>query len=303
MTIRTRKKFYFCFIFLLFAVATITCFTPSNLIANAMPFYRLNPKDMVLRAKFYTSYPSSTEERKHNICLAAKALDNTLVDVGGEFSFNRVVGERTEKRGYKQAKIIVDGEFVDGVGGGVCQVSTTLYNAVILAGLLVTEYHPHSLPVSYVAPSFDAMVNSGWADLRFINVTDNPIIIKTTTDGATLTVFIYGEEMQEKYLRKSVITGEIPPPEDKIIDGVSCEYEHLYEGQFERIKYGKAGLTSEGFVLVIKDGKLFDSKKIRSDKYNPTRGVLVKGVKPLDSAPSEDFNEDNNAPIINHPNG
>ena len=97
---------------------------------NAMPFYDLRPQEMVLRAEFCTYYSSSTSERKHNITLATKALDNTFIDVGAEFSFNLTVGERTVKRGYKTSKIIVAGEFVDGVGGGVCQVSTTLYNAV-----------------------------------------------------------------------------------------------------------------------------------------------------------------------------
>ena len=128
-------------------------------VGKAMPFYDLQPKKIVLRAEFSTNYSSSTDARKFNVALASKTLDNTLVDINGEFSFNYTVGERTERRGYKKAKIIVGGEFVDGVGGGVCQVSTTLYNAVLLAGLKIIECHPHSLPVSYVAPSFDAMVN------------------------------------------------------------------------------------------------------------------------------------------------
>ena len=120
------------------------------------------------------------------------------MDINGEFSFNYTIGERTERRGYKKAKIIVGGEFVDGVGGGVCQVSTTLYNAVLLAGLKVVECHPHSLPVSYVEPSFDAMVNSGWADLKFINDTHNPVIIRARADGAKLTIQIFGEPMNER---------------------------------------------------------------------------------------------------------
>ena len=85
----------------------------------AMPFYDLKPSEIVLRASFSTSYSASSKERKHNIALASKTLNNTFVDSFGEFSFNRCVGERTEKRGYKKAKIIVGGEFVDGIGGGV----------------------------------------------------------------------------------------------------------------------------------------------------------------------------------------
>ena len=75
--------------------------------AQAFPFYDLNPKPLTLRQSFYTSYNTSTPERKHNIYIASLSLDKTMIDVGGEFSFNKTVGERTQKRGYKQAKIII----------------------------------------------------------------------------------------------------------------------------------------------------------------------------------------------------
>ena len=154
--------------------------------AFAMPFYGLSPKDVTLRSSFYTSFPASSPERKYNIKLASSAIDKTLVDVGAEFSFNQTVGFRTIENGYKIARIIMNGKFEKGVGGGVCQVSSTLYNAILLSGLKITEYHPHSLPVSYVAPSFDAMVNSGSADLRFINNTNNPIIIRSYADDSII---------------------------------------------------------------------------------------------------------------------
>ncbi len=250
--------------------------------ASAMPFYQLNPKDIACRATFYTSYPTSSEERKSNIALAVKSLNNTLVDINGEFSFNRTVGARTEKNGYKSAKIIVGGEFVDGVGGGVCQVSTTLYNAVLLSGLKITECHAHSLPVSYVAPSFDAMVNSGSADLRFVNNTDNPIIIKAFADGSVLRIEIWGEPLKTKYLRQSVVTGEIEAPLEKEIIDINGEYPDLYEGERLIIRYSKKGLTSEGFLVGKVNGKIVSVNKIRSDKYNAQQGLIVlgKAVKP-----------------------
>ena len=258
---------------------------------HAMPFYNLNPKDITLRAQFYTTYEKSSEERKSNILLAAKSIDNYLIDVGGEFSFNRVVGARTEKRGYKTAKIIVDGEFVDGVGGGVCQVSSTLYNAALLAGLSVTEYHPHSLPVSYVSPSFDAMVNSGSADLRFVNNTLNPVYIKTNADGKTLSIQIYGEPLTVKYVRESVITGEVPCPEDEILYDDNLEYPDLYEGEKTILKYGKAGYKSEGYLVTMQGDRVLSRKKIRSDKYNSTRSVVLYGraVKEEILPPEIDF--------------
>lgn len=245
--------------------------------ASAMPFYDLQPEKIVLRAEFSTDYGKSSEERKHNIRLAAKSLNNALIDVNGEFSFNRHVGARTEKRGYKSAKIIVNGEFTEGVGGGVCQVSTTLYNAALLAGLKITEAHAHSLAVSYVKPSFDAMVNSGSADLRFINATHNPIVINAFADGKTLTVKIYGEPMREKYERKSVVVKEIEP-EYSVIKDTAGEYPDLYSGERKIIKYGKKGLISEGYIVKKINGKVVSESRIRRNKYAAISGVIVEGT-------------------------
>ena len=251
---------------------------------RAMPFYDLQPQKIVLRAEFSTDYSKSSEERKHNVRLAAKALNNAFIDVNGEFSFNRVVGARTEKRGYKLAKIIVGGEFTEGVGGGVCQVSTTLYNAALLAGLKITEVHQHSLAVSYVKPSFDAMVNSGSADLRFINKTHNPVFINAFADGKTLTVKIYGEPMREKYERKSVVVKEIEPEYSVITDDAG-EYPDLYLGERKIIKYGKKGLISEGYLIKKVNGKTVSEKRIRRNKYAAVNGVIVEGreIKPESS--------------------
>lgn len=250
----------------------------STLCSFEMPFYDLQPQDLTVRSKFYTSYSSSTAERKSNIALASKSLNNVFVDVGTEFSFNRTVGARTENRGYKTAKIIVGGKFVDGVGGGVCQVSTTLYNAVLLAGLEITEYHPHSLPVSYIAPSFDAMVNSGNADLRFVNNTHNPIVIKANTTDSVLTIEIIGEPMTESISRQSIITDYIPAPEEEIIVDTAGEYPDLYQGERKVLTFGKQGYKSEGFLIKSVNGKPVSVQKIRSDKYSAMRGVVIEGT-------------------------
>lgn len=245
---------------------------------SAMPFYNLKPaQKIVLRAEFSTEYASSSAERKHNIALACKAINGTLIDVGKEFSFNRVVGARTEKRGYQSAKIIVNGEFVDGVGGGVCQVSTTLYNAALLAGLRISEFHPHSLQVGYVAPSFDAMVSGGGFDLRFINDTDNPIYIITAADGKKVKVSVYGQPMDCKYVRHSVQTGFIEPPEPKLVKDVNGEFPDLFIGQTKTVKWAKRGLKSEGYLIKTVDGKVEWTKKLRADRYAPIAAVVIEG--------------------------
>lgn len=252
-------------------------FISNDKTALAMPYYNLRPSEIVVRSSFYTTYSDSSEERKHNIALAVSSLNNTFIDVGSEFSFNRVVGARTESRGYKISKIIKDGQFTDGVGGGVCQVSTTLYNAVLLAGLKITEYHPHSLPVSYIAPSFDAMVNSGSADLRFVNNTFNPIIICAFADGDTVRVKVYGEKNKYKITRESVIKEIIPAPKEQVVYDDKKEYTDLYYGEQRFLSYSKQGLKSEGYLIKELNGKTLERKKIRSDTYFARRGIVVIG--------------------------
>ncbi len=105
-------------------------------------------KETNRRVSFTTYYSSSTENRKHNIKLASSKINGIVLSVGEEFSFNKIVGVRSEENGFLPAKIIYNGDFIEGVGGGVCQVSTTLYNASLLNGLKITEHHPHSLSVS-----------------------------------------------------------------------------------------------------------------------------------------------------------
>ena len=248
-----------------------------------MPFYNLRPEKIVKRAEFYTSFTTSSAERKNNIRVAAKALDKTLIDVGGEFSFNKTVGARTEARGYKKAKIIVSGKFVEGVGGGVCQVSTTLYNAALLAGLEITEFHPHSLPVSYIAPSFDAMVNSGSADLRFINNTGNPLIIFTETTDSQIKISIFGEPMNARFVRKSVVTEKIAAPAEEIVYDESGEFRELFLGERKVLSYSKEGFKSEGYLIKLINGSPVSSVKIRADVYASTRGKIVEGTKPRES--------------------
>ena len=266
--------------YIIIIIAFILLSIPSNVKVFAnfekMPFYDLQPKDLVCRSAFYTTYSSSSDERKSNIELASKSLNNVIIDVNAEFSFNKFVGVRSEKNGYKKAKIILDGEFVDGVGGGVCQVSTTLYNAILLSGLKVIEYHPHSLPVGYIAPSFDAMVSS-YADLKFINDTHNPIILKTFTDGNVIRIEVWGEKSPYKYERESIVTGEIIAPKEQEKYDDEGNYPDLYEGDKLVVKYSKNGLTSEGYIIAKINGKIKQVKKIRKDKYNAQCGLIVYG--------------------------
>jgi len=145
-----------------------------------------------LLSSYCTSFDSGNTGRSYNIKVAAAALDGLLVPPGKEISFNEVVGPRSSEAGYKNAKVIVNNELVDGIGGGVCQVSSTLYNALLLANLEVTERDNHSLPVSYVPLGRDATVTYGGIDMKFRNSTESHIYIRSWVQGGKITFKIYG---------------------------------------------------------------------------------------------------------------
>ena len=142
-------------------------------------------------AQYSTHFDSTQVNRTENIRLAAKALDGKLLAPGERFSFNGSVGERTNEAGYKEALIIEGNTFIPGLGGGVCQVSSTLYNAVLLAQLEILERHRHTLPITYVPPGQDATVAYPVLDFKFRNSTDAYLLIRSFVDENTLTFQLY----------------------------------------------------------------------------------------------------------------
>ncbi|MEG1997965.1 MAG: VanW family protein, partial [Clostridiales bacterium] len=146
-----------------------------------------------LLARYTTSFNAGNRNRTTNLRLAATAINGTVIPAGGSFSFNNTVGPRTSRRGYKMAIIYSAGKEIDGLGGGICQVSSTLYNTVLAASLKVTQRHTHSLPVSYVPKGRDATVSYGALDFRFQNNRSYPVTIKATINGGRLTVDLWGK--------------------------------------------------------------------------------------------------------------
>ena len=236
--------------------------------------------DIVVRSKFSTSFAGSSAERKFNIKKALGAINGTTIEAGEEFSFNETVGKRTENSGYKNAKIISDGNFVDGVGGGVCQVSTTLYNAALLSGMTITECHPHTLGVSYVESSFDAMVNYGTCDLKFVNNTGRPAYIKCYVDNDRACVIVYGKKSDCVYLRESVVTETINADTQYIYDAALDENEYIIKTA------AKNGIKSVGYLLKKVNGKITERRLIRNDFYKPVTGVIISGDRSHESAVS-----------------
>lgn len=237
------------------------------------------------QSSFSTDFSKSSSQRKENIRLAFSKINGTRLESGEEFSFNNVVGERTVENGFKEAKVILGGEYENGIGGGVCQASTTLYNAVIRAGLEVLEANHHSLPASYVPLSLDAMVSWGYSDFRFVNNSDGPIFIKATTDDKNLYVKIYGNTLKEnqKIEPRAELIKTIPHSGDKVIADTEGLYKDkiMFKGEYIRVSYPKEGYESRAFLDFYEDGQKVDSKEIRHDTYNARQGVVYEGTEDL----------------------
>ena len=216
----------------------------------------------------YTTYFSAEDRgRCENIAIAAALVDGITIQPYGEFSFNKTVGRRTEEAGFQQAKIIVQGEYVLGVGGGVCQMSTTLYNAALKSGLNVIEYHPHSLRVGYVSPSRDAMVSTE-SDLQLYNPHSFPVYLSVATFKNGLCVTFYGKNEGYRYEIISKILEEIPPPTPIVKEG---EWDGILRNE-------QSGVKSEAYLECYKGNTLLSRKRIRKDEYRPIQGIVVKKV-------------------------
>lgn len=212
---------------------------------------------------FTTYFDADNTDRSGNISLAAQKINGTVIESGGEFSFNATVGARTEANGFKPAKIIEDGKFVLGYGGGVCQVSTTLYNAALLSGLEITEYHPHSLQVGYVAPSRDAMVSGSYFDLKFKNNRLTPVYVRVNCNLNYITCTVYGESDGYVYSFSSKVVNTVPRPQAVIVEGEEDKV----------ISYGRDGTESEGY-LVATGANGQKKTLIRKDKYRAVADIV-----------------------------
>lgn len=140
----------------------------------------------------YTTYGGGSQGRVTNIRLACASCNDVILNPGETFSYNEAVGERTSERGFQSAPVIANGQLVPGIGGGICQVSTTLYAACLNAGLEIVERHPHSKPVAYVPHGMDAAVSWGTLDYQFRNNTDYPVKIKTFYENGAISAQILG---------------------------------------------------------------------------------------------------------------
>lgn len=194
-----------------------------------------------LLATYSTNYAASNKDRTTNLRLASNKINGTVVMPGETFSYNKVVGKRTIAAGYKEAAIYQDGQVTSGLGGGICQISTTLYNAVIAADLGITSRRNHMFVPSYVTAGKDATVVWGSTDFKFENTRDYPIKIESSVSGGVATVSIYGLKTDNEY------------------DSIRIEA--------KTIKSTNTSLVVDAYRVYRKDGQVVRSEKISRDTY------------------------------------
>ena len=218
---------------------------------------------------YRTNFSPNVEGRNENIRLSAQYMNNYLLMPGEVFSYNKVTRLKTVSNGYKNATVIVNGEIEDGLGGGVCQVSSTLYNSVLYSGLEIVQRRPHSIPSSYVNYGRDAVVSDNAIDFKFKNNYDFPVYLKTYVGSSSVTVTIYGNtgSVPEIDIISNVIS--VKPRAVKYIDDPNLE-----KGKEVVKTKGRDEIRSETYVVINGVKKL-----VSKDRYPSQTKVIMRGTK------------------------
>lgn len=228
-------------------------------------------------ATYTTTFDPRNAPRVSNIDLIARAIDHKLVLPGEEFSLNESTGPRTPENGYREASIIVDGELVPGIGGGVCQVATTVFNSVFSGGYEIIERTNHSLHIAQYPMGRDATVNYGFQDLRFKNDTEFGVLIKASTNSRGITVSVYSSPNGRTLETSTSETRNPKPPPTRYIDDPS-----LPAGQEVVVEEGKPGFDVTVTRKVLANGTVLHSDTFVS-KYRPWTRVVRRGTGPAEA--------------------
>ncbi len=240
-----------------------------------------------LLAKFSTFYDASNKNRSTNIELASSKVNGTVIMPGENFSYNTVVGRRTIEAGYKEGTAYIGGKVVPDVGGGICQLSSTLYNVALFANLEIIERSNHMFLTGYVAAGRDATVYYGSIDFVFKNTRKYPIKIVTNSKNGVCEVSIYGikEEKEYQVVIQPKITSYI---------GYTTTYKDdptLEEGKEVVEQAGVNGCRSECYKILKLDGKVVEQKLLSKDTYKAKEKIVRRGTKKVSAEPVEDPEE------------
>ena len=227
-----------------------------------------------LLATFSTNYKASNVNRTTNLKLAANKINGTVLLPNEEFSYNKVVGERSEKTGFKMAATYSNGQVVDGIGGGICQISSTLYDAVIMANLNVTERRNHQFVTSYLPAGKDATVVWGSQDFKFVNTRQHPIRIVATVESGVATLQIWGVREEVEY--------DISIETKKIATiAYTTQYVQdasLPAGQQKIVQAGSNGRKVEAYKVTKLNGQIVSTTLLSRDTYNAMQRIVHVGT-------------------------
>lgn len=251
-----------------------------------LPFHTIHPEITVesLKAErierkisqFTTTYRSSGTGRVHNIRSTAATVHDTLLAPGDVFDYEKIVRQTEKQFGFKQAPVIVNGKLVPGIGGGICQVSSTLYNAVLRSGLDIVERQNHSLPVRYVPLGQDATFASGYINFKFRNNLESHLLIRVETTEAQITVKLFGSMPEGlTYEVRSEIVSTIQPPVQYVRNP------HLQQGSTKVISKGVTGYIVDTYRTAKQDGKVISSERVSRDHYRAKPTIIAANPRDI----------------------
>ncbi len=226
-------------------------------------------------ASYTTRFPSYQVHRNHNIRLATQALEGRVLMPSERLSYNQAVGKRTSKQGFRLAPVIVRGEKQLGIGGGICQVSSTLFNAALLSDLKIVRRVNHAIPVDYVPLGRDATVTDSGLDLVIENPFDHPIAISTELGRSSLTIRVLGPPQPHRRVVLKTERVRLPSPPVKRVPDPT-----LPQGKERILKKGSAGVRVILWREVYENGTLVRRERVATSTYRAQPRVIAVGSKP-----------------------
>ena len=220
----------------------------------------------------FSTKTDSNEDRNNNIALAAQYISNKTIMPGEVFSFNEATGQRTIQKGFRGAPAILGGVLIDDVGGGVCQVSSTLFNAAAIAGMSIVERAPHAWPVSYLDSGLDATVNWPNLDFKFRNDKETPVFVIAYYKNRSVNVEFYGmlSAAGESIKLESNLISATDPPDDPIMQPNPS----LPLGTTQELKKARTGYVVDTYRVFLRDGQEFRREKLFTSNYRMVQQVI-----------------------------
>jgi len=221
-------------------------------------------------SEFTTTFPISGQGRVHNIRSTAASIQDLLLAPGEIFDYSKIIAQTEAQFGFQEAPVILNGKLVPGIGGGICQVSSTLYNAVLRTGLEIVERRNHSLPVSYVPLGQDATFSTGYINFKFRNTSGAYLLIRTVTTERNVTVKLFGRMPAGLSYDIESHTVETIAPTVKYVHNPA-----LRRGASAKLSDGKPGYVVETYRIVKMNGAVTGRELISKDRYSATPALVA----------------------------